>query len=223
MPMPKKLTVTQALKEVTNKSQAGTPFYEDNTTKFLENVQTVGARPKEEEALPAGLNRERVAGELLRISSRSALAALEWLATQNPPVIVVPDSGLAKKDPAKRRWLYNWIVGPFGVVLAVGSGVLAINNLLHLTLLSQLSQLVEKVGLTDEQLGKILIGFWGLAPPLFFWLDWMYFCNYLPAEAEERKIAKQSYDLSRNIWIAFVAILAALFSNKLGVGGLFKE
>ena len=66
---PKTLTVTQALNEITNEWRVGSPFYEDNTTKFLENVKTVGAifvkRPKEEEALPDGLNRDRVAVELL--------------------------------------------------------------------------------------------------------------------------------------------------------------
>ena len=92
---PKTLTVTQALNEVTNEWRVGTPFYEDNTTKFLENVKTVGAilieRPKEQGLLSDGLNRDRVAVELLMISQRAARAALEFVAAQNPPVTVVPD------------------------------------------------------------------------------------------------------------------------------------
>jgi hypothetical protein len=91
----KTLTVTQVLNELTKEWRVGSTFYEDNTTKFLKDVTPVGAifveKPKLEEALPYGLNRDRVSVELLRISWRSARAALDFLAMQNPPVTVVPD------------------------------------------------------------------------------------------------------------------------------------
>jgi hypothetical protein len=67
-------------------------------------------------------------------------------------------------------------------------------------------------GLSHEQCGKWLIAFWTFFPPLFFWLDWMLFASHLGAA--EQNVAKQSYDLSRNIWIAFVAILTFLFLKK---------
>jgi hypothetical protein len=93
--LPRTLTVSEALNGVTNEWRVGSPFYEDNTTKFLERVKTAGAifveKPKEEGALPHGLNRDRVAVELLFISWRAARAVLEFLAKQNPPVTVVPD------------------------------------------------------------------------------------------------------------------------------------
>ena len=99
----KTLTVTQALNEITNEWRVGSPFYEDNTTKFLERVKTVGAifveEPKQE-ALPDGLNRDRVAVELLMISWRAARAALEFVAKQNPPVTVVPDPVPADEEMA---------------------------------------------------------------------------------------------------------------------------
>ena len=90
------LTVSQALHRLTNEwGRNESNFYEDNTTKFLKNVETVGAifleNPKEEGALSHGLNRDRVAVELLMISQRAARAALEFVAAQNPPVTVVPD------------------------------------------------------------------------------------------------------------------------------------
>ena len=101
---PKTLTVTQALAGVTNEWRVGSTSNQDNTTKFLERVKTVGAifieKPKEEEGLPGGLNRDRVAVELLRISWRSARAALEFLAKQNPPVTVVPDPVPADEEMA---------------------------------------------------------------------------------------------------------------------------
>jgi hypothetical protein len=80
--LPKTLTVTQALHRLTNEwGRDENTFYEDNTTKFLEND---------------GLDRDRVAVELRRISWRTARAALQYLAEQNPPVTVVPDPGVAK-------------------------------------------------------------------------------------------------------------------------------
>ena len=77
------LTVSQALHRLTNEwGRNESNFYEDNTTKFLDNVN--------------GLDRDCVAVELRRISWRAARAALEFLAEQNPLVTVVPDSGAAK-------------------------------------------------------------------------------------------------------------------------------
>ena len=82
--LPKTLTVTQALHRITNGwGRDESTFYEDNTIKFLENM-------------PDGLDRDRVAAELRRISWRTARAALEFLAEQNPPVTVVPDPGAVK-------------------------------------------------------------------------------------------------------------------------------
>jgi len=102
--LPKTLTVTQALNGVTNEWRVGSTFNQDNTTKFLEREKTVGAifieKPKEEEGLPGGLNRDRVAVGLLHISWRSARAALEFLAKQNPPVTVVPDPVPADEEMA---------------------------------------------------------------------------------------------------------------------------
>ena len=102
--LPRTMTVSEALNGVTNEWRVGSPFYEDNTTKFLERVKTVGAifveKPKEEEALPGGLNRDRVAVELLHISWRSARAALESLAKQIPSVTVEPDPVPADEEMA---------------------------------------------------------------------------------------------------------------------------
>ena len=102
--LPKTLTVSQALNGVTNEWRVGSPFYEDNTTKFLERVKTVGAifleNPKEEGAWSHGFNRDRVAVELLMISWRAARAALEFVAKQNPPVTVVPDPVPADEEMA---------------------------------------------------------------------------------------------------------------------------
>lgn len=61
--------------------------------------------------------------------------------------------------------------------------------------------------------GPLLIGAWGLGPPIFFWVDWV--CFPKDYEKGDRDIAQHTHDLARNIWIAFVAILAYLFGVHL--------
>ena len=58
--------------------------------------------------------------------------------------------------------------------------------------------------------GPVLIGLWALGPPIFFWVDWVAFAGEINDDPK-REIAKHTHDLGRNIWIAFVAILAYLF------------
>lgn len=65
------------------------------------------------------------------------------------------------------------------------------------------------LGLKREQIGYILVGFWGLLPPIFFWVDWVVFGNKL--EGADLEFAKHTHDLSRNIWLALVILLTALF------------
>jgi hypothetical protein len=58
--------------------------------------------------------------------------------------------------------------------------------------------------------GAVLIGIWTLAPPIFFWVDWVNYSGELDTDAK-RDFAKHTHDLGRNIWIAFAAILVFLF------------
>jgi len=60
-----------------------------------------------------------------------------------------------------------------------------------------------------KKLGPGLTAIWVLAPPIFFWCDWVLFPRELDKDA--REIAKHTHDLARNIWVAFAAILAYLF------------
>jgi hypothetical protein len=43
-------------------------------------------------------------------------------------------------------------------------------------------------------------------------------CSYLPPGDPEREVAKHTHDLSRNIWVALVAVLAILFAVKMPLG-----
>ena len=65
---------------------------------------------------------------------------------------------------------------------------------------------------TGAQLGKVLVVVWALAPPVFFWVDWVVFCRGLTAE--EKNVAKHTHDLSRNIWLALIGGLTTQTMDK---------
>jgi hypothetical protein len=60
--------------------------------------------------------------------------------------------------------------------------------------------------------GYVLVAFWSLAPPLWFFFEWVLLCPALP-EAERTRI-QHSHDLGRNVWIAYVIVLAVLADIK---------
>jgi hypothetical protein len=68
-------------------------------------------------------------------------------------------------------------------------------------------------GLTHENLGKLIVAFWAIVPPGFFWLDWVLFSGHMTDD--ERKIAKHTHDLARNIWVGLVAVLTFAFFKAL--------
>jgi len=104
------------------------------------------------------------------------------------------------------RMLYNCLGGAIAVLLAIWS-------------LRQAFNPASTFGpWTHEELGQVLVCFWGLVPPLFFWLDWVVLCSTLPANDAQRDVAKHTHDLARNIWVALVAILAVAFAIKIPGG-----
>jgi hypothetical protein len=60
---------------------------------------------------------------------------------------------------------------------------------------------------------RILVGFWLLAPPIYFWLDWHVLCRNIPSDNTDS--VKHIHDLSRNIWVALVVVLIALFNIQV--------
>jgi hypothetical protein len=59
-----------------------------------------------------------------------------------------------------------------------------------------------------KELGRRIVGFWAITPPVVFWIDGAFFLRYV---REDRDIAIHKHDLGRNIWLALVGVLAALF------------
>jgi len=101
----------------------------------------------------------------------------------------------------KLRVVYNGV----GVLIGIVFGAWSICKALVVT---------STVGcLTHEQLGTCVIGFGVLVPPAFFWLDWVVFCRCMTTR--ERDFTKHTHDLSRNIWLALIAMLTVLFKIKL--------
>jgi hypothetical protein len=72
-------------------------------------------------------------------------------------------------------------------------------------------------GLADHNtLGAVIVAFWAIVPPAFFWLDWVYFCSDMKSDAPERDIAKHTHDLSRNVWLGLVFALSLIFFKTPG-------
>ncbi len=68
--------------------------------------------------------------------------------------------------------------------------------------------------------GYILVLFWVLAPPVWFFFEWAVLCpNDLTPEESSR--IKHLHDLGRNIWLALVIVLAAIlnydYPGQMGV------
>lgn len=61
----------------------------------------------------------------------------------------------------------------------------------------------------------LVVGFWILAPPIWFFLEWFYLCEGLPKDQLEW--ISHTHDLARNIWLALVAVLTVLLEIQ-GLG-----
>jgi hypothetical protein len=60
----------------------------------------------------------------------------------------------------------------------------------------------------DSVAGLVLVAFWSLAPPLWFFFEWVILCPTLD-ETEQARI-KHSHDLGRNVWVAYVIVVAVV-------------
>ena len=60
--------------------------------------------------------------------------------------------------------------------------------------------------------GYALLAFWALAPPVWFFFEWVLLVDHSVA-AEAQRIS-HSHDLGRNVWLAYIAVLASSLGVK---------
>jgi hypothetical protein len=112
------------------------------------------------------------------------------------------------------RKTYNKVFGWVGGLFAIASLLMGIASRFQVQPFNQ------------PYVAMLVVGSWALVPPIFFWVDWVWFFEHgddkavvTPEHAARRDIAKHSHDLGRNIWLGLLAILYVLFALKLpGVG-----
>jgi hypothetical protein len=98
----------------------------------------------------------------------------------------------------------NWFNGIFGIISAIAAlACLAIAK----------GSLGEGIQGWEKQHAYAIVGAWAVLPPVFFWVDWVVFCQTMSKDELDR--AKHTHDLSRNIWLALVILLGAVLGIKL--------
>ncbi len=102
----------------------------------------------------------------------------------------------------QHRWLFNLVFGVGAAVAACWTLWVAYQRIM-------LGDPLPSPSLTE----KLLVALWAFGPPVFFWVDWVFFCDGL--SAQKLDVAKHTHDLSRNIWLMLVAILAYVVFGKI--------
>jgi hypothetical protein len=57
-----------------------------------------------------------------------------------------------------------------------------------------------------------VVGLWVICPPLWFWVEWSFLTSGL--SRHELEDMKHTHEVSRNIWLAFVVVLAVIFGVR---------
>jgi hypothetical protein len=65
-------------------------------------------------------------------------------------------------------------------------------------------------GALHHYFGPIVVACWVLLPPVWLWFDWVIYSNKVTDSGERDRI-KHLHDLTRNIWLGLIVVLAALF------------
>jgi hypothetical protein len=94
------------------------------------------------------------------------------------------------------------VVGTIAAVLAIFSVIVAASS----TLWPKEWEKGKKIA------GRVIVGLWVLGPPIWFWVDWYYLTAGMGKERLE--YISHLHDVGRNIWLALVVVLAALFGIK---------
>ncbi len=66
----------------------------------------------------------------------------------------------------------------------------------------------------NKSVGDILIAIWVIVPPIVFWFDWLIFFPEIKEMPGGIEAAKVTYELNRNVWVALIVVLYALFGFR---------
>lgn len=97
---------------------------------------------------------------------------------------------------------------PFVTIVMWASVALALITLL---IVFEIRPLSEKTG-WRKSFGYSLLAFWALAPPVWFFFEWVLLVDHSVAGEAQR--ISHSHDLGRNVWLAFIAVLASSLGVK---------
>lgn len=65
-----------------------------------------------------------------------------------------------------------------------------------------------------EKIGYLMLGAWVLLPPIWFFAEFQLLHTNIFGDQFEMARVKHSQELARNIWLAFVVVLAAVIGVK---------
>lgn len=110
---------------------------------------------------------------------------------------------MRQKQERFRKW--QWTIGTLGTIGLFASLVLAFFGW---------GQKVENGGVKIAQV--FVLVFWTLAPPIWFWFEYVFLFRNAFSDAHENKldILKTQQELSSKIWIATASVLLILYFWK---------
>jgi hypothetical protein len=97
---------------------------------------------------------------------------------------------------------------PLVSIVMWGSVILAVLTLLAA---AHIRPIHSRTG-GKKTFGYFLLAFWALAPATWFFFEWVYLVDHNLAEAAAR--ISHSHDLGRNVWLAYIAVLASTLGAK---------
>lgn len=106
---------------------------------------------------------------------------------------------------------------PYGALIDIVVAVSAVLFFVSLLYAYRLRQAAGSGAVASSKLqtrGYLLIGLWVILPPIWFFLEFQLLHPNMVDNSFELSRVKQAQDLARNVWLAFVVVLAAILGVK---------
>lgn len=95
----------------------------------------------------------------------------------------------------------NWVIFAIGLIAAVAGGI------------TVWAMYRTPADAKRPEWAKSALIWWTILPPLWFWAEYWLLCRSDPCASKVGELDrfKHAQELGRNVWLAFVALLAAFF------------